>query len=198
MDEKELERLAACFGIDLLTYAILSNHFHLILRSRPDVVQTWSDEEIACRWLTLCPIRKDDEGSAKEPNENEIKSIVNNAQCLLEIRSRLSNISWWMRLLSQTIAQRANREDEEVGKFWQARYKAVRLLDETAILACSAYVDLNPIRAAIAETLEGSDYTSVQRRILSMKSQTGSAAPTGDSDGSNRRLTESPTRCWLR
>ena len=108
--EKELERLAACFGIDLLTYAILSNHFHLILRSRPDVVQTWSDEEIACRWLTLCPIRKDDEGSAKEPNENEIKSIVNNAQCLLEIRSRLSNISWWMRLLSQTIAQRANRE----------------------------------------------------------------------------------------
>ena len=181
--EKELERLAACFGIDLLTYAILSNHFHLILRSRPDVVQTWSDEEIACRWLTLCPIRKDDEGSAKEPNENEIKSIVNNAQCLLEIRSRLSNISWWMRLLSQTIAQRANREDEEVGKFWQARYKAVRLLDETAILACSAYVDLNPIRAAIAETLEGSDYTSVQRRILSMKSQTGSAAPTGDSDG---------------
>ena len=91
--EKELERLAACFGIDLLTYAILSNHFHLILRSRPDVVQTWSDEEIACRWLTLCPIRKDDEGNAKKPNENEIKSIVNNAQRLLEIRSRLSNIS---------------------------------------------------------------------------------------------------------
>ena len=51
------------------------------------------------------------------------------------IRSRLSDISWWMRLLSQNIAQRANKEDLEVGKFWQARYRAIRLLDETAILA---------------------------------------------------------------
>ena len=53
-----------------------------------------------------------------------------------------------MRLLRQNIAQRANREDEELGKFWQARYRAVRLPDKTAILACAAYVDLNPIRAA--------------------------------------------------
>ena len=67
-----------------------------------------------------------------------------------------------MRLLSQNIAQRANKEDDEVGKFWQARYRAVRLLDETAILACAAYVDLNPVRAAMAETIEGSDFTSAQ------------------------------------
>ena len=58
-----------------------------------------------------------------------------------------------MRLLSQNIAQRANHDDGEVGKFWQARYRAVRLLDETAILACTVYVDLNPIRAAMAETM---------------------------------------------
>ena len=169
--EDELQHLAACFGIDLLTYAILSNHFHLILRSRPDVVETWSDKEVARRWLTLCPVRKDDEGQAKEPSEFEINSIVNNVQRLADIRVRLSDISWWMRLLSQTIAQRANRDDEEVGKFWQARFKAVRLLDETAVLACSAYVDLNPIRAALAETVEQSDYTSVQRRALSLQAK---------------------------
>ncbi len=69
-------------------------------------------------------------------------------------RSGLSDISWWMRLLSQHVVQRANKEDQEVGKFWQARYWAVRLLDETAILACAAYVDLNPIRAAMAESIE--------------------------------------------
>ncbi len=73
-----------------------------------------------------------------------------------------------MRLLSQNIAQRANREDQEVGKFWQARYRAVRLLDDAAILACAAYVDLNPIRAAMAQTLEDSDFTSVQKRIQAM------------------------------
>ena len=57
--ETLLKRFAANFGIDLLGFAILSNHFHLILRSRPDVVATWDDTEVARRWLMLCPMRKD-------------------------------------------------------------------------------------------------------------------------------------------
>ena len=64
-----------------------------------------------------------------------------------------------------------------LGEDWQARYRAVRLLDETAILACAAYVDLNPIRAAIAETIEDSDYTSAQKLALELQaslSQTSS------------------------
>lgn len=142
----------------------MSNHFHLVLRSRPDVVKEWSDEDVARRWLMLCPERRDEKRQPLEPTEFEINSIVNNKDKLATVRSRLSDISWWMRLLSQNIAQRANREDNEVGKFFQARYRAVRLLDETAILACAAYVDLNPIRAAIAETIEGSDFTSGQKR----------------------------------
>ena len=64
---------------------------------------------------------------------------------------------------------RANAEDGELGKFWQARFRAVRLLDEETLLACAAYVDLNPIRAALAETLEESDFTSVQRRIQALQ-----------------------------
>ena len=167
--EEQLQRLAACFGIDLLCFAILSNHFHLILRSRPDVVATWDDTEVARRWLMLCPVRKNDEGFAEEPNEAELNMIRNDPQRLETIRLRLSDIAWWMRLLCQNIAIRANREDREMGKFFQSRYRAVRLLDEQAILACAAYVDLNPIRAAMAETLEESDFTSVQRRIQSLE-----------------------------
>jgi hypothetical protein len=81
---------------------------------------------------------------------------------------RFRDIAWWMRPLCQNIAMRANHDDREVGKFWQSRYRAVRLLDESALLACAAYVDLNPIRAAMAETLEASNFTSVQRRIQSL------------------------------
>ena len=40
------------------------------------------------------------------------------------------------------------------------------LLDARAVLACMAYVDLNPMRAAMASTPEQSDYTSIQERIL--------------------------------
>ena len=97
--------------------------------------------------------------------------ITNDRMKLNSIRSRLSDVSWWMRFLSQKIAQRANREDSENGKFWQARYRAVRLLDETAILACAAYVDLNPIRAAMAATIETSDYTSGQQRAIALQAE---------------------------
>ena len=183
--ETQLKRLAAQFGIDLLCQAIMSNHFHLVLRSRPDVVAEWDDTEVARRWLMLCPVRKDEHGQAEEPTESELNTIRKNRKKLEAIRSRLSDISWWMRLLSQNIAQRANREDEEVGKFWQARYRAVRLLDETSLLACAAYVDLNPIRAAMAQTLETSEFTSVQKRIQSIKSAT-------KSKGSSRNQPDAP------
>ncbi len=175
--EDRLKLLAANFGIDLLCFSLMSNHCHQVLRSRPDVVATWDDTEVARRWLTICPprkVKKYVDGKMHllpvEPTEFDLNSIRHDPIRLEKIRSRLSDISWWMRLLCQVIAMRANSEEgPELGKFWQSRFKAVRLLDEETILACAAYVDLNPIRAAIAETLEGSDYTSVQRRIESLK-----------------------------
>ena len=177
--EEQLKLLAANFGIDLLAMAILSNHFHLILRSRPDVVATWDDTEVARRWLMLCPKRKKQDRSPEEPNEFELNSIRNDPDMLATIRTRLSDVSWWMRLLCQNIGTRANQEDEQVGKFFQGRFRAVRILDEETLLACAAYVDLNPIRAAMAETLEASDYTSVQRRIQSLQQASTSATNIG-------------------
>ena len=43
------EFLASVFAIDCLTYTVLSNHFHLILRNRPDIARQWSDAEVARR-----------------------------------------------------------------------------------------------------------------------------------------------------
>ncbi|MEI6541662.1 MAG: hypothetical protein WCO86_19385, partial [Planctomycetota bacterium] len=169
--DEQLMHQARHFGIDLLCQAILSNHFHLVLRSRPDVVAEWDDAEVARRWLMLCPERRDSNGKPEDPSEFELNHVRNDKARLKIIRSRLSDLSWWMRLLSQNIAQRANKEDGELGKFWQARYRAVRLLDETAILACAAYVDLNPIRAALADTIEGSDFTSAQKQCHDLQAK---------------------------
>jgi hypothetical protein len=152
--ETVLEEAVARTGTRLLSYCVMSKIFHLVLRSRPYVVREWSEEDVARRWLMLCPERRDQKRRPLEPAELEINSIVNKNDKLATVRTRLSDISWWMRLLSQSIAQRAQKEDGEGGNFFPARYRTVRLLDETAILACATYVDLDPIRAAMGRRLK--------------------------------------------
>jgi len=75
------------------------------------------------------------------------------------------------RAAAEPIARRANREDEVSGRLWQGRYRCQALLDERAILAALAYVDLNPIRAGIADGLEHSHHTSVRQRIAAVTEQ---------------------------
>jgi REP element-mobilizing transposase RayT len=183
-----LEFLASVFGIDCLTYTVLSNHLHLVLRSRPDVVAQWSDQEVARRWLRLFPHRRNQDGTPEEPTKPEIDMIVNQVEALAERRRRLSDISWWMRCAAENIARRANREDECTGRFWEGRFKLQVLLDEASLLACAAYVDLNPVRAAIAETPETSDYTGAKDRIDDLAERQDRSRPsTHDWERSRRR-----------
>jgi len=162
-----MERLASVFGIDVLTYAILSNHMHLVIRTRPDVVSSWSDEQVALRWLRVFPGRRLDEQLA-EPVDTDVKALANDSKRIQLIRARISDPSWFMRALSEPIARLANKQDECTGSFWEGRFKAQAITDEAGLLACSMYVDLNPIRAAMAATPEESVHTSAYDRIQSL------------------------------
>ena len=162
---ERMKWLCQFMALDVLTYSIMSNHFHVVLRSRCDIVDALTDREIAVRWLKLCPPRKLPDGSPAQPNEFEINSIVNDPQRLAEIKLRLSDVSWLMKFVAEHIARKINHEENASGRVWEGRFKATQLLDEAALLACSMYVDLNPIRAAIAESPETSQHTGVKDRI---------------------------------
>jgi REP element-mobilizing transposase RayT len=165
---RRFESLASVFAIDILTYAILSNHLHVILRSRPDVLANLPDEEVAIRWLRVFPGHRMEEQLA-EPSKTDVQRVVADPDQLAMIRTRLSDISWFMRALAEPIARMANAQDECTGRFWEGRFKAQRIVDDAGLLACAMYVDLNPVRAAMAESLEKSIHTSVYDRIEAEK-----------------------------
>ena len=116
--------LAGAMAIDVLDYAILDNHLHVVLRNRPDIVSTWSDEEVARRWWFVCPLRRNDDGSVPDPKPCEIGLLLQKAD---QYRARLSDISWMMRLACQPIARRANQEDEVDGRFFASSPKTQTL-----------------------------------------------------------------------
>lgn len=190
---ERLEELAGIFGMDVLGFAVMSNHLHVVVRTRPDLVAGWSDDEVTSRWWRLFPQRRNDDHTPAEPTEFELNIISNDANGLLEKRKRLADISWLMRCLVEPIARRSNKEDEVTGRFWEGRFKAQPLLDETAIAACIAYVDLNPIRAGVAASLESSDYTSVQARIVDRQS----ASEVSTADSKDVRIEHGQQAGWL-
>ncbi len=161
---RRMEALASVFGIDVLTYAIMSNHLHVILRNRPDIVAEWSDEEVALRWLKVFPGRRLDEQLA-EPTDSDVERLAADAERIAVVRRRLSDISWFMRALSEPIARLANKQDECTGRFWEGRFRAQRIVDDAGLLACAMYVDLNPVRAALADSPDRANYTSAYDRI---------------------------------
>ncbi|MCP4430219.1 MAG: transposase [Gammaproteobacteria bacterium] len=156
--------LSSLFAIDVCSYAVMSNHYHLVLKLCPDQLNELSDHQIMDRWCALFKgplliqrLRSGETLSAAE--QSTVSDIIK------LWRRKLSSISWFMRCLNQTIARQANIEDQCTGKFWECRFTSQALKTEEALLSCMAYTDLNPIRAGMAENPETSDCTSIQERI---------------------------------
>jgi REP element-mobilizing transposase RayT len=160
--EDRIHDLGDIFGVAIWGYAVMSNHLHVVVQTLPERVSAWSDDEIALRWVRLFP-RQD------QAEEIRVEVLAGDAERIGLLRERLSNLSWFMRCLSEPIARAANREDICRGRFWEGRFKCQALLDENAVVAAMAYVDLNPVRAKICDTLEASTHTSARERLTEIE-----------------------------
>ena len=163
-----LFRTADVFAVKLCSYAVMSNHYHVVLHVRPDLANNWSDLEVVKRWHCLFNGTFLSQRLVEGEPLREVEWMALRAD-IKQWRSRLTDISWYMRIINERIARRANAEDKCTGRFWEGRFKSQALLDERALLSCMAYVDLNPIRAMMAKTPETSDYTSIKHRIDAVK-----------------------------
>ncbi|MFT7389713.1 MAG: REP element-mobilizing transposase RayT [Candidatus Endobugula sp.] len=162
--ENRIRILSSLFGIDTCAYAVMSNHYHLVVKLAPLQMEALNAQEIIARWTTLFKgpllVQRQQQGARLSPAEQQ---TVND---IVEVwRHRLGDIAWFMKCLNEPNAREANKEDKCTRHFWESRYKSQALLSEEALLSCMAYVDLNPVRAKMSETPEASEYTSIKERV---------------------------------
>lgn len=168
---EKLAELGDIFAIGVHAYAVLSNHFHLVVRLDSAHTRAWSEAEVVARYGRLFP---------STATRWAGLSAARQAQRVALWRARLGDLSWFMRCLNESIARRANREDRCTGRFWEGRFRSQALLDEAALLTCMSYVDLNPIRAGMAGSLQASDFTSIQQRLEEQHGRQRDPEPEGE------------------
>ena len=124
----KIKALSETFAIDVAAYAVMSNHYHIVLRVDQEQAESWTPLEVIERWNTFFTLpvlitrfMKDEcTTSAELKTVNEI---------IEKWRTRLHDISWFMRLLNEYIARESNKEDNVTGRFWEGRFKSQALLD---------------------------------------------------------------------
>ena len=162
--EDRIRLLSSLFAIEIYAYSLMENHIHVLVKLTPDESNHWTVDEVIERWFSIFkgPLLVRDYYEGKSLSKAQVDSVTD----IVEIwRKRLQSLSWFMKCLNEPIARQANKEDGCTGHFWESRFHCQPLISDEALLTCMVYVDLNPVRAGIADTPECSKYTSIKERI---------------------------------
>ena len=138
--EDRIRLLSSIFAVDVCAYAVMSNHYHLVVKLNPTEARHWSDLEVLKRWRSMF---KGPLLIQKYARQEPLSAVEwETTQSILAVYSqRLGDLSWFMKCLNESIARKANAEDEVTGHFWEARFSSQALCTDEALLTCMAYVD---------------------------------------------------------
>lgn len=172
---ERLEQLVRIFAIDVLEWAILPNHFHLVASTHPDLVSLWSDQEVARRYRTLSPDyawrrrKRIDRSLPAQPEE--IEAALADPELIVRWRRDLADLSTFHKFLKQKLARIINLDDDVTGHCFEGRFKSIVALDAEAVIAHMVYVALNPVRASLAGSLDDYEFCSLADRIEELRTR---------------------------
>ena len=155
--KKLIWKMAQFFGVKVLTYCVMDNHFHILLRVK--------DRERFCRKFYgaegeenllkhlksmyskafLSKFRMEIEGLRALGLEQDVEALLD------QFRERFCDLSTYMKEVKERFSRWYNKKHSRTGTLWMGRYKSVLVEDGEALRAMSAYIDLNPIRAGIVD-----------------------------------------------
>ncbi len=170
-----LSQLQSVFTIDLCAYAVMANHYHLVVHIDTQAALELSETAVVSRWRKLFrpPVLVERYLAGSTDSDAEQQA----AKGIIALwRKRLADLSWYMRCLNEHIARKANLEDECTGRFWEGRFRSQAILDDAGLLTCMTYVDLNPLRAGIVTLPEASADVSLHQRLQQYRASSSSTS----------------------
>jgi putative transposase len=144
---EQVVKLSKLFFVEILGFCCMGNHFHLLVRMRPDT--TCSDTELKKRLATFYN---------KEP-------IFYEDGQLPFYREKLTNLSEYVREIKLRFARFYNKRHGRRGYFWGDRFKSVFVENIETLINCLAYIDLNPVRAGLVTRPEDYRWNSIGYHI---------------------------------
>ena len=149
---KQLHQLSAFCGVELLTYAIMSNHFHVLVRVPAQ--KAISDAELLRRYKILYPKPTKYATAQLEVLE---KTLAENGLAAEQLRkqwqARMGDVSEFMKAVKQRFSVWYNRSHGRYGTLWADRFTSVIVEGNRhcALQMMASYIDLNPVRAGLVE-----------------------------------------------
>ena len=159
-----MEHLACSYALEITSYAMMINHFHNSVFVDPNIAKSWSEFEVAFRWVQAYPPRVVTH-KLESAKQAAIEELLLDTDQLEQRRKDLASISHFMKNLKGPLARQFNTEDGVTGAFWEGRFKSISLKDAKQVMDCLKYIDLNPHKAGIAQCLEDCELTTIEARI---------------------------------
>jgi REP element-mobilizing transposase RayT len=164
---KLLKRFAIGFFVSVHTFCIMGTHFHILATCLEKDAKKADTEELYKRYKALYGKLALPPTGSYQPSGELIEDEDRGVE---RLRNRLGSISCFVRELKQTFSHWYNKKHNRKGYLWNDRFKGVLVDIGEAQLSCSAYIDLNPVRAGIVEAPEDYRWSSMGLRVRNLKS----------------------------
>jgi REP element-mobilizing transposase RayT len=138
-------------GCRVLSYCLMSNHFHLLLEVSPTPEDGISEEVLLERLAVLYSRARVEEVRERLAEAKKLNDTAEVARIVGRYAYRMHDLSEFMKALLQRFSHWFNKAHDRTGRLWEQRFKSVLVEDGVASRTMTAYIDLNPVRAGICE-----------------------------------------------